>query len=358
MSREIVIRHEEDGPPAEGAEGQGRVTFRLLGAFQMTVGSQPQWPGPEQEQRLLVKLLAARAMPVANGELMEAIWDEVPGRGATLEALYHLVAAVRRRLAAHGLEGVLTNANGTYRLDIPPAHVDVHLFHALTARAREMARDGDQQAVTLLEEALRLRGGEPLAGLRGLWIDGYRHRLAGELREAELALYETAIRHGESRARLPGLSMLLRDRPDDELVAWLYMHALYRAGQQTEALAVKRQFSERLLETNGVDNGRALDDLYQRILDQDDDLAAPESVRFPAGETGARVRQLGQPDPRASQDSTREEPREPPADSDGTSPGDPAGGERQDPGVYQQFHGDVIAPGATFGISYGARSDG
>jgi DNA-binding SARP family transcriptional activator len=326
MIGEIAIGHQEEQP----AKGREPIIFHLLRPFQITVVGQPQWSGPGQEQRLLVKLLAAEAMPIPNEELMEAIWDEVPGPGATSDALYHLVAAARKRLAAAGLEGVLTNANGTYRLDIPTANVDVHVFHSLTTRARELARHGDKQAVVLFEEALRLRHGEPLAGLRGQWIDGYRHTLAEELRAAELDLYETAIKYGGSRERLPHLSTLFRDRPDDELVAWLYIHALYRAGQQTEALAVKRQFSEHLLETSGVENGKALDELYKRILDKDAGLFAPEAVSFPGGEAGARVRELGHPNPRAARGSNREELRQPPADSDSTPPGGPASARRGD----------------------------
>lgn len=352
MSGEIAVRYEEGGP--------GLVTFRLLGAFQMTAGGQPCWAGPGQEQRLLVKLLAARNMPVANEELMGAIWDEVPGPGATLDNLHHLVTASRKRLAAAGLERVLINENGKYRLDIPVAHVDVHVFHALTVRARELARAGDRHAVALFEEALRLRCGEPLAGLRGLWIDGYRHTLAEELHAAELALYETAIRHDQSRERLPGLSTLLRNRPDDELVAWLYMHALYRADQQTQALAVKRQFSEHLLEMNGVENSKALDDLYRRILSRDDDLLVPEAIAFPTNETGARARQLGRQGPRAAADGEREEPHEPREDSTGGPQAGPADGERRETPAGASsftFNGPVDARGGVIGtqVNFGGR---
>jgi DNA-binding SARP family transcriptional activator len=343
MSSQIAIRREE--------EGRGPVTFRLLGAVQMTAGGQPLGTGPEQQQRLLVKLLAARGMPVAIGELKEAIWDDVLGPGATHEALYHRVVTLRRQLAEAGLGAVLTNANGTYCLAIPPEQVDVHVFRTLTARARELDRAGDRQAVVLLEQALGLRYGEPLAGLGGRWIDGYRHTLAGEVQAAELSLYQTAIRHGEAPERLPGLATLLRERPDDEFVAWLYMHALYRSGQQTQALAVKRQFSAYLLETNGVTNGQPLDDLYQRILAGDEELLGPEAVSFPADKPGARVRPLSNPDPRASQDRAGEEPGPAPEDP-GSSPGDPADAGRREPaaaGSSFAFHGPVHAPDAVFG---------
>ncbi|MGD0244404.1 MAG: bacterial transcriptional activator domain-containing protein [Streptosporangiaceae bacterium] len=321
MSGEIAIR--------DGEEERGPVTFQLLGAFRIARGGQPHPPGPGQQQRLLVKLLAARGMRLANDELMAAIWDDVPGPGATLEALHHLVAAVRRNLAAAGLGDVLHNANGTYSLDISPAHVDVHVFHARTERARALDREGDRRAVGLLEEALGLCYGEPLAGLPGRWVDGYRYRLAEEIRAARLDLYQSALRHGESRERLPGLSTLLREQPDDELVAWLYMNALYRAGQPTRALEVKRDFSAQLLEANGTDSGRALGDLYQRILAGDDELLTPEALDFPGSDPGPRSRRPGQ-------DQEREEPREPDAEAA------PAG-------VHNVFNGPVNAKYGVFG---------
>jgi DNA-binding SARP family transcriptional activator len=333
----------------DGEEGRGPVTFQVLGAFRITRSSQPHPPGPGQQQRLLIKVLAAKGMPVANDELMAAIWDDVPGPGATQEALHHLVAAVRSNLATAGLDDVLHNANRTYRLDVPPAHVDVHVFHARTERARALDRDGDRRAVGLFEEALGLCYGEPLAGLPGRWVDGYRYTLAEEIRAAQLARYETALRHGESRERLPGLSTLLRDRPEDELVAWLYMHALYRAGQPTRALEVKREFSAQLLDTNGTENGRALDDLYQRILAKDDGLLAPEALAFPGGEPGTRTRH---PDSRDGQDQEHEEPRQPPPDASASASGDTAAGQPQEPaaaGPHLVFNGPVNAEHGVFG---------
>jgi len=348
------------GEVAINDDGRGPATFRLLGAFRMTSAGRPHPPGPGQQQRLLVKLLAAKGMPVANDELMAAIWDEIPGPGATPEALHHLVSAVRRTLAATGLDDVLPNANGTYWLDVPPEHVDVHVFHALTERARALTRDGDRRAVGLLEEALRLCHGEPLAGLQGQWIDRYRYTLAEEIRAAELTRYETALSHGESRERLPGLSTLLREHPDDELVAWLYMHALYRAGQPTRALEVKREFSAQLLETNGTENGRALEDLYRRILANDDGLLAPEAVAFPGGVAGSRARRPVGPGSQDGQEQEREEPRRPPARDGAPAAGDPAPGQRHEPaaaGVSNVFNGPVNAQRAVFGtqINYGGR---
>jgi DNA-binding SARP family transcriptional activator len=312
----------------------------------MTRGSQLQPTGPGlQIQQLLIKLLVAGGMPVANDELKEVIWDDVTEQADPSDALRHLMTALRKTLAAAGLPGVLPKGNGTYRLDVSPDQVDVHVFHALTDRARLLDRDGDPGAVRLLEQAVGLRYGEPLAGLPGRWIDGYRFTLVEEIRAAELALYQSALRHGESRQRLPGLSTLLRERPDDELVAWLYMNALYRAGQPTRALEVKRDFAAQLLETNGTENGRALDDLYQRILARDDDLLEPEALDFPGGEPRARPRTPGPDSDQEDSmgDSAREDRRQQP---------EPAG-----TGPHLEFHGAVHAPFGVFGTqvnNYGA----
>lgn len=353
MSMEIAIRHKVADSEQEP------VCFRLLGGFRLTVAGQSQSPGPEQTQRLLVKLLAARCMSVDNDELMRAIWDRVPGPGATSEALHHLVGVARRRLADAGFQSVLSNGRGAYRLEIPPAQVDIHVFHTLIARARELCRAGDRDAVALLEQALRLRSGEPLAGLRGDWIDRYRQTLTAELRTAEQSFYEEAIRYGEAHDQLPGLSALHRDRPDDERVTWLYMHALYRGGEQMEALQVKRDFDRHLIEEYGSNCGNALNDLQQRILRKDAALLAPEAVSFPSGEVGARIRPPDHPDPRDGQDKRPTEPEPSSADQDESPSDDRAADQRHErpaaPAVTNIFNKRVNAEHAVFGqqIIYG-----
>jgi DNA-binding SARP family transcriptional activator len=340
MNGEIAVRNDE--------EVRGPVTFRLLGAFELAGAGRSHPPGPGQQQRLLIKLLAAKGSQVANDELLSAIWDEEADSGATREALYHLVGAVRRTLAGAGLDDVLHNANGTYCLDVPPAHVDVHVFRALTERARTLARNGDQRAVELLEKALRLCQGEPLAGLSGRWVDGYRYTLAEEIRAAELALYQTALRHGESRERLPGLSTLLRERPDDELVAWLYMHALYRAGQPTRAMEVKSEFSAQLRKATGTGYGRALNHLCERIQAKDDSLLTQEALVFPGGEAGIRAPRPGSD---KDQDQESAEPHQPPTDADGSAPADPGASQRPESaaGPYLVFNAPVDGRNAVFG---------
>ena len=350
MSREIAIRSEV-GPPQP-------VAFALLGAFRLRVGGRAESPGPEQVQRLLVKLLAAKAAPIANDELLQAIWDEVPGPAATAESLHHLVGVARRRLASVGLPDVLVNGRGNYRLDVPPALVDVHQFHALTARARELAREYDPRAVKLLDEALGLRRGEPLAGLRGDWVNRYRLTLEGELLAAEQALCETAIQHDQAGDRLPRLSSLYRERPDDERLTWLLMHALYRTGRRAEALTVKLEFGARLSDAFGLDCGKAIDDLYLRILNNDESLLAPGAVNFPPGQPGARPRTPRHPDQPAERQEQeagagQAQAGQAQAGQPDTIAGDEAAGSELDipaPTVSNVFHGAVDVRKGVIGV--------
>jgi DNA-binding SARP family transcriptional activator len=335
MANEIAIRAVDS--PARP------VSFRLLGAFQVIVGGRAVTVGPPQVQRLLVKLLAANGAPVSTEELMAAVWDDAYGPGASNERVHGLAAVARRGLADAGLPDVLVNEYRKYRLGVPSALVDVHQFHDLTARARELAREGDQRAVGTLDQAMALCAGEPLAGLDGGWVDRYRLTLTAELRTTETMLYEAAIRHGEAYERLPRLSALHRERPEDERVAWLYMHALYRVGQAANALAVRQEFRRHLREAYGMDDCRALDDLEQRILRKDDDLLTPEAVSFPGSGAGPQSRPRGAAaSPDAAKPGADAEPDDPPSGPQSAQP-------TATPSVINWFDAPVDARHAVFG---------
>ena len=349
MSHEIAI-------PAENSP-QIPAAFRLLGAFQVTVGSQEVWSGTPQVQRMLVKLLAARGAAVTMDELIRAIWDDDSGSAASPEGVHRLAVMARRCLTQAGLPDALVNEHLRYRLDVPPALVDVHQFHELADRAREQARAGDQRAIGLLEQAIALHSGEPLAGLAGGWVDRYRLTLTEELRMAKVSLYEAAIRHGEASTRLAGLRQLHLESPDDERVTWLFIHALIRTGQQPRALAVKQEFARHLRDEYGLDCGNALDQLCQRILNNDVGLLTPEAVSFPGCEPGAEGWRQGAADPGDARPETHAE-RDRPEDDTGSAPrgGDQAA-ERQPaaPSTVNYISGPTDARYAVFGtqINYG-----
>ena len=89
--------------------------------------------------------------------------------------------------------------------------------------------------------------------------------------DAELALGRHAEIIGQAR-RLAD-SQPLRERPHSQL-----MLALYRSGRQVEALHVFTEFRRRLADAEGLDPGRELAGLQQRILEQDATLLRPAAT--------------------------------------------------------------------------------
>jgi predicted ATPase len=86
--------------------------------------------------------------------------------------------------------------------------------------------------------------------------------------DVELALG----RVGPALDRLPGL---VADHPLRETFRYQLMLALYRSGRQAEALDVYAELRSLLADDLGIDPAREVQELHQRILEQDRDLATP-----------------------------------------------------------------------------------
>jgi len=267
-------------------EHRPEVRFTLFDTVGVTRGGVPLDAGGPQQRLLLTVLLLADGW-VTRNRLQECLWDD-PGAGS-LQDLYRLIGKLKKLLAEAGLENVLENRDGRYRLSVPPGSVDVRRFRALVEQAADCDETDAEHAAALLEEALRIASGEPLADLGGLRIDAQRQGLAEELRAARVELERTALRLGRHRARVPHLFAAHRADPGDETLAGLLMISLYRSGRQTEAVQVFGAVRDFLVEQAGIDVGRDLSALYQRMISGDpglDDPAAdpPTSPEEPAGE--------------------------------------------------------------------------
>lgn len=256
--------------------------FLFLGVPEVRVGGSPVQIGPAQEKRLLAAVLSEHPNPVGRSALIRAIWDP-PEPEDAVENFHHIARRLRRRLEAAGLRNVLPSEGGGYRLGLPGARVDIQRFHTLLARAAQPAGPADAERARLLESALGLFRGEPLAGLDGQWIDGYRYLLREERHAAEIAFTEAAIRLGELGKAIPRLESRLRERPGDEWLAWLGMHALYRAGRKDDAQQVYHRVRRHLDTTIATDSHRALTELYELMLRGDERLWEASALVFPAG---------------------------------------------------------------------------
>jgi DNA-binding SARP family transcriptional activator/tetratricopeptide (TPR) repeat protein len=246
--------------------------FHLLGPVEIRAEGQVLDAGHGRQRAVLAVLLLELGHVVPAEVLIDRVWDHEPPTSARNVLSGH-VTRLKAALAAD--PGVsLSRRAGGYLLAADPDQVDVSRFRALTARA---AAADDEQAATLLRDALGLWHGPALAGLASRWLDGMRDALERERASAVLALTDVRLRLGDHHALVAELAGQAAAAPADERLAGQLMLALYRCGQQAEALRWFEKTREHLADELGAHPGPQLRTLHQQILRADPALALPES---------------------------------------------------------------------------------
>lgn len=268
------------------------VRFQLIGAVEAYIDGVPHKLGSPRERLFLLPLLAAPGRPVPRTEIIEWIWDGFPPDEVQQE-LNGIAYRLRKRLEPIGLRDRLEGGDGMYRLDVPPASVDVHQFATLVGKARQADDDG---ARNLLFAAVQLRQGIPLGGLMGSRVESYRQSLVGEHRAALIKLTRIEVRHGRGLEWIPELARLFDESPDNALVTETYMTALHNVGRQFDALQVYDLYSD-AKEGLGLPVAEELTELRDRIRKKETSMGA-ESPAPDAPESQP------EPDPESSTEPT------------------------------------------------------
>ncbi|GGP77827.1 BTAD domain-containing putative transcriptional regulator [Saccharothrix coeruleofusca] len=241
------------------------VRFGLLGPLLVLRDDEPVAVGGPKQRALLALLLLRHNRFLSADWLVDALWDGHPPSGARV-TLRSYVAGLRRALepgrGPRAAGELLRGHAGGYELSVPPASIDAVRFTELVDGAA--ATPDPASAERRYAEALALwRGDLPLE------LAAVRPDLA-RLTEARLAAEEgrcaSAVAAARHLAVLPDLRRFVAAHPEREAAREQLMLALYRAGRQTEALAVFDEGRRALAADYGVEPGERLRELHRQVL--------------------------------------------------------------------------------------------
>jgi DNA-binding SARP family transcriptional activator len=241
------------------------IGFGVLGPLEAVGDRGPIALGGQKQRALLGFLLVHANEVVSTDRIIDALWGEHPPRTAAT-SLQNLVSNLRKAI---GADRVLTCPPG-YKLVVGPDELDLFRFERFLAEARSADSEG---RAWLLESALALRRGEPLADLS---YESWAAAEAGRLEELLLSALEdrldAQLELGLQAEVVADLEALVREHPLRERLRGLLMLALYRCGRQAEAVAAYQETRHVLADELGIDPTPELQRLYASILRQESGL--------------------------------------------------------------------------------------
>jgi DNA-binding SARP family transcriptional activator/tetratricopeptide (TPR) repeat protein len=239
--------------------------IRLLGPVELFDGDGAAAAIAAPKRRAVLAVLALelnRVVPVDR--LLYLVWDGSPPPRART-ALQGHISALRRLLAETGGGLTLVTRHPGYTLLGTAADVDLHQIRALREQAART--DDDRAAVELLNRALALWRGRPLADLPG---SALREGVAADLVRTRPAMLEAwaerKVRLSQGDETLVVLEDAVREEPFREPLVRLLLLALHQAGRQADATTLFHRTRHLLGTELGLDPGPALQAAYETVL--------------------------------------------------------------------------------------------
>lgn len=252
------------------------IGFRLLGPLEFFDGEQWSPIDAPKQRALLAILLINVNHPVSADRLVAELWGEAPPPSAA-GLLAGYVWRLRRCLNDRDGRVLRTRSPG-YQLVLPAGTTDLQEYEAhVTAGRRSLAAGDLAGAVGTLSAALDMWRGAPLADVAlvpSVLTESAR------LEEARLAVVEARIDAeiglGRHETLLPELKLMVAQFPLRERLHAHLMVALYRTGQQAEALGAYRDLRRLLVDEFGIEPSKPLRELQARILCDDPTLVGAD----------------------------------------------------------------------------------
>jgi DNA-binding SARP family transcriptional activator/transcriptional regulator with XRE-family HTH domain len=225
--------------------------------------------GPQQ--RAVLGLLAVQPNSAVHREaIIDALWGDSPPASA-VAMIQTYISRLRGTLAPgrSRADDLLLSDGACYRLDVTRDQLDLLAFEDLSARARDLAADGNPGAACLIyETALNLWRGDPLVN-----VDVLRHHPAvadlARLRAATVTDFARVALAAATYDRvLPHLRAQAARDPLDESAHAALITALAGTGQQVAAFDVFAVLRRRLDDQLGVPPSAEVSDALALITHQ------------------------------------------------------------------------------------------
>ncbi|MGW3346945.1 AfsR/SARP family transcriptional regulator [Nonomuraea rubra] len=265
--------------------------FAILGPLEVRRGSRAIAVNAEKQRVILATLLLSANRVVLADDLMERLWEDRLPRYARASLQTHL-ARLRRTLEdGNGDVEVIRTSPGGYLIEVAPDHLDLLRFRGLVDRAGHAESAGDLVGeLSLLREGLALWRGAPLAGIRS---DAILRDEVPQLTEEWFRClhrrFDLELALGNHDQIVAELRSLVRKFPLRERLCGQLMIALFRCGQQVEALKAYASVSAVLRHEYGLDVGDELERLQHAVLTGDPDLVSENGYRKAGRELGTAV---------------------------------------------------------------------
>jgi len=246
------------------------VSIQILGSVRIQSGSELLSPSPKLA-RTLLGILAIRAnTTVSPGWVCDALWGDRAPRSAASNLRSYL-AELRRVIGRARLPVEIDGGAAGYSLHAAPESLDSLLFESWTARGRTMLAAGQHAAAAdLFTRAVRLWRGPVLDAT--VVPEAVRPEVEAlnvkRLNAIEDGI-EAGLALGRHRALVGELTDLVIRWPLRERLCGQLMLALYRSGQQVEALHAYQALRRRMDEELGVAPFTEIQALHRRILRAD-----------------------------------------------------------------------------------------
>ncbi len=263
--------------------------FAILGPLEVQTRGRVIRIKSEKQRGVLGMLLLAANHVVATEALVDGLWGDDPPPTAVAALQVH-VGKLRQALdASDAAAPIATRAPG-YVIEVDDDALDLARYESLARRGREhLAEDRPAEASSLLRRALGIWRGAALADLVG---SPFANAAVVRLEEERLAVLsdrlDADLGRGAHREIVGELRELTKRHPMRERYWEQLMLALYRCGDQADALAAYQAARVALRDELGLEPGAALRALEDDVLNQSPslDLARrPELLAAPIATT-------------------------------------------------------------------------